>query len=110
MIVPSFRPHKIRKVVEATGAYNAIGDYVPGGKSESDWYACRYEPNGSAQTISLQDGTNYQYHYTVYLWPDVPFEVEYGDVVELLSQKDESLGKFDVKGFHRYQLGLRIWL
>ena len=109
MRVPSFRPHLIRKVILTGGGYTN-GDYYEGAASYTACIPCRYEPNGKAETIRLQDGTNYQYHYTIYLCPDAPICFEYGDIVELFSQCDCSLGRFEVKGFHRYQLGLRLWV
>lgn len=106
----TFRPHTLILKQASEGHYDPNGDWVEGVVSESEAIPCRFEPNGRAQTISLPDGTNYQYHYTIYLNPDVSISPRYGDLIELFAQDGVSQGDFEIKGVHRYQLGLRIWV
>lgn len=106
----TFRPHTLILKKASGGSYAANGDWVPGTVASSNRIPCRFEPNGRAETITLPDGTNYRYHYTVYLNPDVPICPGYGDTVELFNQCGCSQGDYEVKGVHRYQLGLRVWV
>lgn len=106
----SFRPHKLRIVTKGEGSYNSNGDWVESEKSYSDYIPCRYEPNGAAQTITLPDGTAYRYSFTVYLNVNPNQLFRYGDVIELTSQDGIVRGEFSIKGFHRGQLDMKIWV
>lgn len=106
----TFRPHTLVLKQSREGHYEANGDWQQGSVARSGRIPCRFEPNGRAESISLPDGTNYQYHYTVYLNPDVSINPRYGDIVELFAQDGRSQGDYEVKGVHKFQLGLRIWV
>ena len=110
MAIVSFRPHKMRIVHKGEGAYDSNGDWVEGQATYSDYIPCRYEPNGSAQTITLPDGTIYKYTFTVYMCVNPAQMVRYGDVIELTSQDGIVRGEFSVKGFHRGQLDMKVWV
>lgn len=106
-----FRPHKLRIITEGTGDYNANGDWEEGNVSYSDYIPCRYEPNGAAQTITLPDGAIYRYSYIVYLSVNPALVIQYGDKVELTSQDGNVIAQsLEVKGFHRGQLDMKVWL
>lgn len=105
----SFRPHTLNLVLSLSGEYNSTGKYIPGGQKVIKGVECRYEPNGRANSIVLQDGKVFIYSYMVYLDVDCP-EISYGDVVELFDKNGNSIGEFTVQGFHRGQLNARIWL
>ena len=111
-VIVSFRPHKMRIVTKGGGAYDSNGDWVPQKTpTYSDYIACRYEPNGRANTITLPDGKEYRYSYTVYLNVDPTLAIQYGDIVELTSQDGVVIGSnFEVKGFHRGQLDMKVWV
>ena len=100
----TFRPHTLVLKQATAGHYESNGDWSVGSVARSKRIPCRFEPNGGAQTISLPDGTN------IYLNPDVTINPSYGDIVEYFSQDGRSQGEFEIKGVHRYQLGLRIWV
>lgn len=106
-----FRPHKLR-IVTKNGAYNEQGDWVEDSQKEySDYIPCRYEPNGAAQTITLPDGTAYRYSYTVYLNVNPALTIKYGDLIELTSQDGVVIAnELEVRGFHRGQLDMKIWV
>ena len=105
----SFRPHKLNLIKYGNGSYDSTGKFIPGGESVITDIECRFEPNGRANTIALEDGQVYVYSYMVYLNVDCP-EISYGDEVELINAYGGFVGKFPVKGFHRGQLNAKIWL
>lgn len=105
----NFRPHKLTLKVSLPGAYDGTGKYIKGDEKTIEGIPCRYEPNGRANTIALEDGSVYMYSYMVYLDSDCP-EISYGDEVELFDQSGVSRGKFTSHGFHRGQLNAKLWL
>lgn len=106
-----FRPHKLRIVTKGEGHYNERKDWVSGETTYSDYILCRYEPNGSAQTITLPDGTAYRYSYTVYLSVNPNLSIKYGDLIELTSQDGIVIAEAaEVRGFHRGQLDMKVWV
>lgn len=104
-----FRPHTLNLVVSMPGSYDASGAYIPGDQREFVGIPCRYEPNGRAKSIALEDGSLYMYSYMVYLDADCR-EISFGDEVELFDQFGNSRGKFTAHGFHRGQLNAKLWL
>lgn len=104
-----FRPHNLTLKVSLPGSYTESGKYIAGEERIIAGIPCRYEPNGRANTIALEDGSVYTYSYMVYLDVDCP-EISYGDEVELFDQSGSSKGKFTSHGFHRGQLNARLWL
>ena len=107
----SFRPHKMRIITKGEGYYDSNGDWKEAEESYSDYIACRYEPNGSANTITLPDGKEYRYSYTIYLNVNPALVIRYGDILELTSQDGVVIGsEFEVKGFHRGQLDMKVWV
>lgn len=102
----------MRIVTKGEGSYDSSRDWVPSGEpTYSEYIACRYEPNGGrASTITLPDGKEYRYSYTVYLNVNPALEIRYGDIVELTSQDGKVMGEFEVKGFHRGQLDMKVWV
>ena len=105
----SFRPHTLSLIVSLPGSYDATGKYIAGGESIKEGIECRYEPNGKANSIVLEDGKAFVYSYMVYLCVDCP-DISYGDVVELFNQHGQSVGKFTAQGFHRGQLNAKLWV
>lgn len=104
-----FRPHTLTLTIDLPGVYDANGTYMVGDKKVIEGIGCRYEPNGRAKSIALEDGSLYTYSYMVYLDVDCP-EISFGDEVELFDQSGVSRGKFTVHGFHRGQLNSKLWL
>lgn len=104
-----FRPHTLDLIVSLPGCYDATGQYIEGRKNVVKGIVCRYEPNGRARSIALEDGSLYTYSYMVYLDTDCP-EISFGDEVELFDQSGASRGKFTSHGFHRGQLNSKLWL
>lgn len=105
----SFRPHTLR--IRTTGGhYDANRDWIEGESSYSDPIPCRYEPNGQARTITLTDGSAYRYSYMVYLNVNPALVIRYGDWIELTSQDGVVIGEYEVKGFHRGQLDMKVWV
>lgn len=104
-----FRPHTLDLSVALPGSYDSTGSYIDGGRRETRGIACRFEPNGMAKSIALEDGSLYTYSYMVYLDTDCP-EISFGDEVELFDQYGASRGRFTAHGFHRGQLNSKLWL
>lgn len=104
-----FRPHTLDLIVTHPGYYDEKGSFVEGGQTVTHGVRCRYEPNGRARSIALEDGSLYMYSYMVYLDTDCP-EISFGDEVELFDQSGISRGKFTAHGFHRGQLNSKLWL
>ena len=107
----SFRPHTLRIVKRKGGAYDSNGDW----QKDTDVklscpVPCRYEPNGRASEITLPDGKAYRYSYTVYLDVNPRLVIRYGDIITLTSQDGVQMGEFEVKGFHRGQLDMKVWV
>ena len=105
----SFRPHTLR-IATTGGAYAENGDWIEGNTTYSEPIPCRYEPNGQARTITLTDGTAYRYSYMVYLTVNPDLVIHYGDRIELTSQDGRVIGEYEVKGFHRGQLDMKVWV
>lgn len=104
-----FRPHTLTLTMTLPGSYDSTGRFFPGGADVIEGIPCRYEPNGRARSIALEDGSLYMYSYMVYLDTDCP-EISFGDEVELFDQSGVSKGKFTAHGFHRGQLDSKLWL
>lgn len=105
----SFRPHTLDIKVSAKGSYDSLGKYIQGSETIISGIECRYEPNGRANSIVLEDGKAFVYSYMVYLDVDCP-NIAYGDLIELFNQDGISIGEFTAKGFHRGQLNAKLWL
>jgi hypothetical protein len=106
-----FRPHTLRYSVVTAGYDDEDGNYVAGGSSLSESISCRYEPNGSANSIALpnSNGEVYTYSYIVYL--DVTCrDFSYGDIIHLYNQSGSKIAEMPCKGFHRGQLNAKLWL
>lgn len=111
MALVSFRPHRMHVIGRGEGSYDNNGDWQETTERIGDCcIPCRYEPNGRAQTIQLSDGKAYTYTYTVYLDVCPQCTIQYGDIIELFSQERKSIGRYEVKGFHRGQLDMKIWV
>ena len=105
----SFRPHTLNLIVSLPGSVDSTGKYIPGGERMMEGIECRYEPNGKANSIVLEDGKAFVYSYMVYLSIDCP-DISYGDSVELFNQQGTSVGRFTALGFHRGQLNAKLWV
>lgn len=105
----SFRPHTLNLIRSNGGSYDEFGRFIPGSDFVVEGVECRYEPNGKANTIVLEDGKTHVYSFMVYLSVDCP-DISYGDVIELFKQDGTLVGRFTAQGFHRGQLNARLWL
>lgn len=102
----------MRIIRKGKGSYDENGDWKESSECVSDYIPCRYEPNGGrANTITLPDGKEYRYSYTIYLNVNPCLSIQYGDLLELTSQDGVVIGNaFEVKGFHRGQLDMKVWV
>lgn len=109
MATISLKPHAIQYQCGADGYEDEDGDYH---ESSSEWVTindCDIVPNGEARTIALQDGTQKEYSYTIYL-PNNCKEFELGEKVRLIFFGNLSEKEYEVLGFHRYQLQSKMWI
>lgn len=106
----TLRPHTLKRWVKTSdGYYDENQDWHEGTFDWSESIGCRYEPNGKATTIALQDGSAYTYSYVVYLDLSVA-DFHYGDKVKIFDQSGNAITEKTVNGFHRGQLNARLWL
>lgn len=112
----SFRPHTLTVIREGAGSKAENGDWTPGKETRSAPVPCRYEPNSvkansvKANEITLPDGKAFRYSYIVYVDVNAALDIQYGDLIELTSQDGVAMGRYEVKGFHRGQLNMKIWV
>lgn len=107
----NLRPHKLSyKTTISNGHYDENGDWHEAVVEFGDQVACRYEPNGKANTIAIPDGSAYTYSYVVYLDNSILKDFEYGETVRLFDAQGKQITEKAVAGFHRGQLNARIWL
>lgn len=107
----TLRPHSLSyKTTVSGGHYNENGDWHEAIVEFSEKVACRYEPNGKANTIVMPDGASYAYSYVVYLDNSIAKDFRYGEVVRLFDTQGRQIAEKVVAGFHKGQLNARIWL
>ena len=106
----SFRPHKLYLLERGKGHYAENGDWIDSEEKVVAVVPCRYEPNGKANEINLPDGKAYRYAYTIYLDVNPCLKIEYGDIIRIQSQDGRVMGTYEVKGFHRGQLDMKVWV
>lgn len=109
MATISLKPHAIQYQIGGDGYEDEFGNYHD---EKSEWVTindCDIVPNGEAKTIALQDGTQKEYSYTIYL-PNNCREFELGEKVRLIIFGKQSTKEFEVLGFHRYQLQSKMWV
>lgn len=105
----NLRPHSLSyQTTISDGHYDKNGDWHEAVVGFSEPIACRYEPNGKANTIATQDGHAYTYSYMVYLDHSTTNEFKYGAMVRLFDTQGRLIAQKSVAGFHRGQLNARI--
>lgn len=112
MPVLKVKPHKLEVLSVTNGYEDANGDWHEGQEQWSVYKRCDAVPSGSAETITLPDGTQCHYSYTIYLDKDSR-EFKTGEKVRISffgnGTKDEKK-EFAVKGFHSYQHQCKMWV
>lgn len=112
MAVLSLKPHAIQFQNGTEGYEDDNGDYHDGTSVWVTIQDCDIVPNGEAYTITLADGTQKEYNYTIYLKNDCK-GFELGEKVRLLffgEGQKEGMKEYQVLGFHRYQLQSKMWI
>lgn len=106
------KPHTI-DLLTIIGEYeDENGDFHEGTEKWINCGKCDVVPSGKADRITLPDGEQISYSYTIHL-PKYSKEFIYGDKVRINFFGQGSLQDkrvFTVKGFHRYQLKCVIWV
>lgn len=108
MAVLDIKPHLLSYFVTEPGYEDDNGDYHEGKSGWSEPLECHAVPAGRANEITFADGQTATYTYTVgRLSPDCR-EFKVGDDVRL--DVNGIVRKFQVKGFHRYQMQSKLWV
>lgn len=108
MSVIDLIPHTLSYLIVSDGYEDDNGDWHEGKSEWSEPMKCHAVPAGRANEITFADGTTSTYTYTVgRLSPDCR-EFQIGEYVMLNVNGVER--RFQVKGFHRYQLQSKIWV
>ena len=91
-------------------AYDENGDPIQ--TESSEWEnvcKCDIVPSGRSNVLTLPDGTQTSYSYTISNLPRDCKEFAYGDTIRILFYgKDPK--DFKGLGFHRYQYQCKIWV
>lgn len=109
MATISLNPHSIQYQIGGEGYEDEFGNYHDG---NSEWVTienCDIVPNGEARTITITDGTQKEYSYTIYLPKDCR-DFKLGEKVRLMFFGKMSEKEYSVLGFHRYQLQAKMWI
>ena len=112
MGILKMKPHMLEVLVK-TGEYeDENGDFHKGSEEWVEYCRCDAVPAGSANKITLPDGIELQYSYTIYL-PKRCREFFTGERVRIsfwgCGQTMEKR-EFSVKGFHSYQHQSKMWV
>lgn len=112
MPILNTKPHYLFRLVKLKGYEDQNGDFHPGEEQWEYYGRCDVVPAGQAGTISLPDGVEVRYSYTIYL-PKKTKEFSVGDKVRISffgkGATDEKR-EFTVKGFHSYQHQCKLWV
>lgn len=112
MPILNMKPHKIAYLSKSSEYEDANGDFHEGQESWVDVCKCDVVPAGEANTITLPDGTQLQYTYTVYL-PKRIRHFATGEKVRISFFENgiqQCQKEFSVKGFHPYQHQCKMWI
>lgn len=105
-------PHMLEILSVAAGYEDENGDYHKGTEQWSEYMKCDAVPAGEARTLSLPDGVEVTYSYTIYL-PKNAREFHTGEKVRISffgNGTQQEKKEFTVKGFHAYQHQCKMWV
>jgi hypothetical protein len=112
MPILKMKPH-ILEVLSLTEEYeDENGDFHKGKEEWVEVSKCDAVPAGQANRITLPDGVELQYSYTIHLPKNVR-EFLVGEKVRVVFFCEGTLQEkkqFTVKGFHRYQHKSKMWV
>lgn len=112
MAVLEMMPCRLCRLVTGETTVLENGDKVAGETESVFLCNCDAVPNGKADVITLADGTQTSYSYTLYIHtrhlPVLLEDLAYGDRVTVTIGGVDR--EFRVLGFHRYQLQCKIWV
>lgn len=108
MSVIELKPHLLSYLETTPGFEDDNGDWHEGSTSWSKPFECHAVPAGAANEITFADGSTFHYSYIVGRLDADCREFKIGEDVKLIIEGMER--KFQVKGFHRYQLQSKLWL
>ncbi len=108
MSVIDLIPHTLRYCTVSDGYEDERGDWHEGTETWSDPIDCHAVPAGVANERTYADGTTYKYSYTIGRIETKHKDFSIGEKIRLNVFGKEM--EFQVKGFHRYQAQLKIWV
>ena len=107
MSVLKFKPNSLQYKIVEPGYTDEKGDFHKGESHWSDDIECDAVPNGKADTNESTDGDTNSYSFVVYLPVSVK-DFQFGEIVRL--NRYGVIYELQVKGFHRYQKQVKIWV
>lgn len=113
MPILKMKPHTLEVLNVTAGYEDENGDYHKGTQEWVSLCKCDVVPAGSANKITLPDGVEVQYSYTIYLPKKTrTFKVGEKVRVKFFGETDlqDEKKEFVVKGFHAYQHQCKMWV
>lgn len=107
MPVIEMKPHRMYVGRQGDTVTADNGDRTAGEWTWTFIGMCDVVPSGSANVVTLDDGTQTTYAYTVYL-PAGTRALRYGERVRINIYG--AWREFDVIGSHEYQLQTKVWI
>ena len=109
MGVLDFNAYSLEYFVEGVGSYDNDGDYHP---AEGEWVKygrCNAVPAGGNRLITLPDGQQEAFSFTIILHEPLSREFKYGERLRLTTVNGMETIELVVKGFARYQYQCKIY-
>ena len=109
MAVLDFNAYRLEYFVEGEGYYDEEGDYH---KDEGHWECagrCNAVPAGANNVITLPDGKEAQFSFTIHIHNPLCREFTYGERLRLTTVNGCEQRNLTVKGFARYQHQAKVY-
>lgn len=108
MSVIELKPHSLSYLETTPGFEDDNGDLHKGISQWSRPLKCHAVPAGAANIIAYADGSTGHYSYVIGRLDRECREFKIGEDVKIIIDGIER--RFQVKGFHRFQLQSKIWV
>jgi len=112
MPILTMKPHILEYLIHTDEYEDENGDFHEGTEKWLRLGKCDVVPAGQANKITLPDGVELQYSYTIYL-PKRTREFHTGEKVRICfwgKGAPQEKREFVVKGFHSYQHQCKMWV
>ncbi len=109
MAILDFEPYRLNYLVEEEGYYDANGDYHNGEKHWECIGRCNAQQSGGYQVITLPDGSDERYSFTIWVHNTFLREFKRGEKIRLITVHGCERIELTVKGFSRHQTHCKIY-